>query len=61
VIAALGDDATDEDLFAALPPGAESFHVGPRPSRARLRLEDVAAAREVLNALAIRTEATAVP
>ena len=61
VIGALGDDATDEDLFAALPPEAETFHVGPRPSRARLRLEDVAAAREVLSALAIRTEATAVP
>lgn len=34
-ILAAGDDATDEDLFAQLPPSAWSIHVGPGRSRAR--------------------------
>lgn len=33
-----GDDRTDEDLFARLPPTAWTVHVGDRPSRARFRL-----------------------
>jgi trehalose 6-phosphate synthase/phosphatase len=49
---AMGDDRTDEDLFAALPEDAISIHVGPSPSRARLRIEDVAAARELLGRIA---------
>jgi trehalose 6-phosphate synthase/phosphatase len=48
VLVALGDDRTDEDLFAALPDDAVSVHVGPRLSRAALRLADVRAARAFL-------------
>jgi trehalose 6-phosphate synthase/phosphatase len=47
-VVAIGDDRTDEDLFAALPQDAISLHVGPDPSRARYRLADVAAARRFL-------------
>ena len=52
VVAAIGDDVTDEDLFAALPPTGLSFHVGPAPSRARLRLRSPEDVRELLEALA---------
>ena len=48
VVAAFGDDRTDEDLFAALPPDALSFHVGVAPSRARLRLASVDDVRALL-------------
>lgn len=34
-IMAAGDDVTDEDLFAQLPPSAWTIHVGPSRSRAR--------------------------
>lgn len=47
-VLAIGDDRTDEDLFAALPPEAITLHVGPAPSCARYRLADVAAARRFL-------------
>ena len=52
VVAALGDDVTDEDLFAALPPTGLSFHVGTAPSRARLRLRSPEDVRELLETLA---------
>jgi trehalose 6-phosphate synthase/phosphatase len=52
LVLAMGDDRTDEDLFAALPEGAIAVHVGPSESRAPLRIADVAAAREFLRALA---------
>ena len=52
LLVALGDDRTDEDLFAALPSDAIAMHVGPAPSRAPLRLADVAAARAVLEEIA---------
>lgn len=48
LIVAMGDDRTDEDLFAALPDGSVSIHVGPSPSRARYRLKDVDEARAFL-------------
>jgi trehalose 6-phosphate synthase/phosphatase len=48
---ALGDDRTDEDLFAALPDDALTVRVGRGPSVARWRVPDVAAARELLRAL----------
>jgi trehalose 6-phosphate synthase/phosphatase len=48
---AIGDDQTDEDLFAALPGDAVAIHVGPRPSRAQYRIPDVTAARRLLWAL----------
>jgi trehalose 6-phosphate synthase/phosphatase len=51
LLAAIGDDRTDEDLFAALPPGSVAIHVGPLPSTAPLRLRDVAAARALLRSL----------
>ena len=50
----MGDDTTDEDLFAALPEGAVAIHVGERASRAPIRLRDAAAARRFLAALVRR-------
>jgi trehalose 6-phosphate synthase/phosphatase len=47
-ILAMGDDTTDEDMFAALRDDAVAIHVGPGASRARLRLANVAAARNFL-------------
>ena len=52
LLLAMGDDRTDEDLFAALPEGSLAIHVGPAPSRAPLRLRDVSAARALLAAIA---------
>jgi len=49
---AMGDDRTDEDMFAALPADGISVHVGPNESRARYRLADPSAARSFLRALA---------
>ncbi len=51
VLVAVGDDRTDEDMFAALPPGGLAVHVGPAPSGAALRLRGVAEARAFLRAL----------
>jgi trehalose 6-phosphate synthase/phosphatase len=48
LLLAIGDDRTDEDLFAALPEGGLALHVGPAPSRAPLRLADVRAVRALL-------------
>jgi trehalose 6-phosphate synthase/phosphatase len=52
LVVALGDDRTDEDLFAALPEGSLAVHVGPAPSRAELRLRDVREARAFLREIA---------
>jgi trehalose 6-phosphate synthase/phosphatase len=52
LVAAFGDDRTDEDLFKALPLGAVAIHVGPLPSVAPLRLGTVAEARAFLTVLA---------
>lgn len=51
LLAAFGDDRTDEDLFNALPPPALTVHVGPAPSVAGLRLPSVAAVRALLESL----------
>ncbi len=48
----MGDDRTDEDLFAALPPASIAIHVGPAPGSPAIRLKDVAAVRRFLAALA---------
>jgi trehalose 6-phosphate synthase/phosphatase len=48
----MGDDRTDEDLFAALPPDGVAIHVGSRPSQAAIWLSDTAAVRRFLRALA---------
>ena len=56
---AIGDDRTDEDLFASLPESAWTVHVGPGETRARFTLPDVAAVRnllETLRALVLRSE-----
>jgi trehalose 6-phosphate synthase/phosphatase len=47
-VLAIGDDLTDEDMFAVLPEWAYSFHVGATRSAARFRLRDPA---EVLRCL----------
>jgi trehalose 6-phosphate synthase/phosphatase len=52
LVLAMGDDRTDEDLFAALPAGSVAIHVGPTPSRAPLRIADVSTARALLDLLA---------
>jgi trehalose 6-phosphate synthase/phosphatase len=44
-LAAIGDDCTDEDMFAALPAGSVAIHVGGGPSTAPYRLPDVDAVR----------------
>jgi trehalose 6-phosphate synthase/phosphatase len=54
---AIGDDRTDEDLFAALGPGAFTIHVGTEPSRAKMALASPVAVRVFLRALAASTEA----
>ena len=51
LIAAFGDDRTDEELFAALPPTAITLHIGPGASLAAQRLRDPAAARAFLASL----------
>jgi trehalose 6-phosphate synthase/phosphatase len=51
LIAAFGDDRTDEELFAALPPTAITLHVGPGASLATQRLRDPTATRAFLAAL----------
>jgi trehalose 6-phosphate synthase/phosphatase len=52
LIVAIGDDRTDEDLFAALPADGVAVHVGPGPSRAALRLDSVGDVRALLRGLA---------
>ncbi len=47
-VIAIGDDRTDEDLFAALPSSALTIHVGGGPSRAACRLPDPVAVRRFL-------------
>ena len=51
MILAIGDDRTDEDLFAALPPEAITIRVGPGKTKARFRLESVPAVRALLPSL----------
>lgn len=50
-IVAFGDDRTDEEMFAALPPGAPSVHIGAGPSMATHRLRDWVATRDFLSML----------
>jgi trehalose 6-phosphate synthase/phosphatase len=47
----IGDDRTDEDLFAAVPASALSIHVGSGQTRATFRLPDVSAVRQLLQGL----------
>ena len=50
-ILAIGDDRSDEELFAALPALAVTVAVGLAPSGARFRLRDHRAVRELLDTL----------
>lgn len=50
-ILAVGDDETDEELFAALPENSVSVCVGRRACAARFGLRDVAEVRELLGLL----------
>jgi len=50
-IFAIGDDRTDEDLFAALPTTAYTIKVGPDPSLATYSLHSVDAVRKLLKDL----------
>lgn len=50
-ILAIGDDVTDEDIFAALPSTAYSIKVGLSPSQARFNLESVVDTRSLLKDL----------
>jgi trehalose 6-phosphate synthase/phosphatase len=51
-ILAIGDDSTDEDMFAVLPDWAYSFRVGGNRTQARFRLGEPAEVLEFLRALA---------
>jgi len=51
LVFAAGDDRTDEDLFAALPPEAVTVHVGAGRSRARFRIPSPAALRALIGRL----------
>jgi trehalose 6-phosphate synthase/phosphatase len=51
LVAAFGDDRTDEDLFAALPEGGLSVHAGGKPSSAAYRVAGPSEVRKVLAAL----------
>ena len=51
LLVAIGDDRTDEDLFAALPPGALAVHAGPEPTRAPIRVGGVPDVRALLRAI----------
>jgi trehalose 6-phosphate synthase/phosphatase len=47
-ILGIGDDRTDEDMFAHLPENAWSVHVGAGPSRASYSLADTGRVRHLL-------------
>ncbi|MCU0627726.1 MAG: trehalose-phosphatase [Gemmatimonadaceae bacterium] len=49
---AIGDDVTDVDLFAGLPPNGVAIAVGPRPAGAQWRVSTHAEVRRLLEALA---------
>ena len=52
LVVAMGDDRTDEDLFAALPIDGIGIHVGVKTTRAALRVASPADVRGLLRALA---------
>jgi len=51
LIVGMGDDQTDEDLFASLPAGAISIHVGDGRSIATTRVPDIESVRRMLAGL----------
>jgi trehalose 6-phosphate synthase/phosphatase len=52
-VLAIGDDLTDEDMFAVLPPWAYSFRVGAARTHARFRLRNPAEVLQLLAELAV--------
>jgi trehalose 6-phosphate synthase/phosphatase len=57
LIIAIGDDRTDEDLFAALPASSLTVSVGRRPTRAKFRIDDYRAVRQILRLLLAESRA----
>jgi trehalose 6-phosphate synthase/phosphatase len=55
-IVAIGDDRTDEDMFAAVPPEGITIHVGAGPTRAAYLLADTNAVRDLLRFIGKMTE-----
>jgi trehalose 6-phosphate synthase/phosphatase len=51
VVLAMGDDGTDEDLFASLPDGALTVHVGEGSTKAKYRIDDPEGVRQLLGAI----------
>jgi trehalose 6-phosphate synthase/phosphatase len=51
LVVAIGDDRTDEDMFAALPEDGIAIHAGSQPSRARIRVPGPYAVRSLLSSL----------
>ena len=51
VVLAVGDDGTDEDLFASLPDGALTVHVGDGSTKAKYRIGGPDEVRLMLNAI----------
>jgi trehalose 6-phosphate synthase/phosphatase len=54
-VLAMGDDWTDEDLFAVLPPSAYSIKIGQRISKAKYNLRSVQDVRALLEKLAVHS------
>lgn len=50
-VVAMGDDRTDEDLFASIPPGGLTIHAGNKPTRAAFRVNGPAEVRALLAGL----------
>jgi trehalose 6-phosphate synthase/phosphatase len=51
---AIGDDATDEDIFGVLPDSAYSLRVGLGPSKARFNIPSQHEVRELLQEMVAR-------
>jgi trehalose 6-phosphate synthase/phosphatase len=51
LVVAIGDDRTDEDLFAAVPEGGLTIHAGNKPTRAAFRVNGPAEVRALLGGL----------
>jgi trehalose 6-phosphate synthase/phosphatase len=54
LLAAFGDDRTDEELFAALPETALTFCAGPGATRARFRVDGPRQVRQILSSFLAR-------